>query len=58
MPYNSELSHWVKVMCWSAIELDKKPSSLLNISIINLPLKGNSLKDHREIPREKNSCGK
>ena len=43
-------------MCWSAIELDKQLGSLLNISIVNLLLRGDSLKTHREIPGEKSSC--
>ena len=41
-------------MYWPAVQLDLKPSLSIKISIINLPLKENSLKDYSEIRREMN----
>lgn len=41
-------------MYWPAVQLDLKPSSSIKTSIINLPLKEDSLKDYSEITREIN----
>ena len=41
-------------MYWPTVQLDLKPSSSIKTSIINLPLKEDSLKDYSEITREIN----